>query len=237
MEVSNTEKLIPLVTYIQSAYDKSADTIGSRPAESLAVLVGDPTDNVVQKIIFDAHSENTRSTTTLNTTYLNPAIKKMWQDYKLRVIGIEHSQPGLKRPSQPDLDYFAKMSEALNLETLITPILFTTPDGGFKVFPYIYHRSTGKVTEAELLVISESAYKRQKKQLMKVSKEDTPTSTVPTVVPVKTKDRFKKMIRYTTLFCHSSFNLLATLLLILAGWIAISITPSIIVRLTETLLP
>ena len=102
----------PKMQILESAYNEIINTIGSRPAESGGLLFGKEDDMIVRKFVFDKHAQTTRSTYTFNTEFLNPEIKRIWNDEGLSCIGFIHSHPhGYGRPSPPDIEYFASMFE------------------------------------------------------------------------------------------------------------------------------
>lgn len=230
------EQLPPKVVFKQSACDKLTNTVGFRPAESGALLFSDPQDDVVQVVVFDEKAVVTRSTYTPDNDFLTAEIKRIWKKSRLLPCGIAHSHPGLETPSGYDLDYFMKLSKSISRETLITPIVFTAPDGGFTIHPFIFYQSGGKVIKAELQVISDAEYYRQKQSTMKLSKAPNTPPTPAGKEVIQSRNWFTQFAIKTDKICQITFNLLAVLMLGLLGWVCVAVTPAFIIRLTEILL-
>lgn len=139
---------------LESAYNEIINTIGSRPAESGGLLFGKEDDMIVQKFVFDKHARITRSSYTFNTEFLNPEIKRIWNDEGLSCIGFIHSHPhGYGRLSPPDLEYFSSMFECMPRKHYITPIVFTVPDGGFKINAHILRNGERNTSSADIVIL------------------------------------------------------------------------------------
>ena len=144
----------PKMKILESAYNEIINTIGSRPAESGGLLFGKEDDMIVQKFVFDKHARITRSSYTFNTEFLNPEIKRIFNEEGLSCIGFIHSHPhGHGRPSPPDLKYFASMFEYMPRKHYITPIVFTVPDGGFKVNAHILRNGEKNTSSADIVIL------------------------------------------------------------------------------------
>jgi len=70
----------------------------------------------------------------------------------LSLIGIIHSHPnGYNSLSGPDLNYFGDLlTTSLTRKKFFAPIVFTIPDGGFKLFPHILNNKGGYSATAQL---------------------------------------------------------------------------------------
>ncbi|SDR66967.1 JAB domain-containing protein [Polaribacter sp. KT25b] len=156
----------------QSAFDEIKATIGNKPAESGGLLFGSRKDFTVTRFLFDKNSINTRSSYTFNTGYLNPIIKKWWDEEELELLGFIHSHPyGLGRLSQPDKDYFASQFKNIDVEKFLTPLVFSAKDGGFKFIPLAYNKNgTVDTLELEIVTNSNEITKKKKKSTRKKKK-------------------------------------------------------------------
>jgi proteasome lid subunit RPN8/RPN11 len=147
----------------QSAFEEIKATIGNKPAESGGLLFGSRKDFIVTRFLFDKNSINTPSSYTFNTGYLNPIIKKWWEENELELLGFIHSHPfGLGRLSEPDKKYFASQFKNIDVEQFLTPLVFSAKDGGFKFIPLAYTKN-GTVEQLELEIISDSKKTTKKK--------------------------------------------------------------------------
>lgn len=136
----------------ESAFNEIVNFIGAKPAESGGALFGREDDYVIRKFVPDVNAKTSRATYTINTDYLNPVIKKLWEEDGLSLIGIVHSHPnGLSSLSRPDLHYFGDLLKtSLTRRKFFAPIVFTIPDGGFKLFPHILNNEGGYSSTAQL---------------------------------------------------------------------------------------
>lgn len=153
------------VAFSPKAFEQIKKTIGSRPAESGGALFGNP-ENLKSPIpyitdfVFDNGANATRVTYSINTKFLNPVIHDKWDNHGLELHGIIHSHPGgCSRPSSPDMEYFHNMHTYMERPFLITPIIFTEPDGGFKMFCYLVGPGTPAI-EAEYCIMDEKEYEK-----------------------------------------------------------------------------
>jgi len=150
----------PKMQILESAYNEIISTIGSRPAESGGLLFGKEEDMIVRKFVFDKHAQTTRSTYTFNLEFLNPEIKRLWNDEGLSCIGFIHSHPhGYGRLSSPDVEYFHSMFESMPRKHYITPIVFTVPDGGFKLNAHIMPDKSRETINADVEVLPDDYFK------------------------------------------------------------------------------
>lgn len=148
----------------QSAFDEIKATVGNKPAESGGLLFGSRKDYTVTRFLFDKNSINTQSSYTFNTGYLNPIIKKWWEEEGLELIGFLHSHPfGIGRLSEPDKKYFASQFKNIDVEKFLTPIIFSDKDGGFKFIPLVFNKD-GTIDKLELEIISETKKTLKKKK-------------------------------------------------------------------------
>ena len=164
------------VAFSPKAFEQIKKTIGSRPAESGGALFGKP-ENLrsaipyITDFVFDNEANATRVTYSINTKFLNPVIHDMWDNHGLELHGIIHSHPGRNnRPSGPDITYFHNMHTYMERPFLITPIIFTEPDGGFKMFCYLVGPDTPAI-EVEYCIMDEKEYERAIAELGTVKQE------------------------------------------------------------------
>ena len=177
----------PKMKILESAYNEIISTIGSRPAESGGLLFGKEDDMVVRKFVFDKHAHTTRSTYTFNTDFLNPEIKKIWNEEGYSCIGFIHSHPhGYGRLSSPDIEYFTSMFESMPRKHYITPIVFTVPDGGFKMNAHILPSQSKETISVDIEVLPDDYFQN------KVSSDEKPSSESPNIFFVKGFERRKK---------------------------------------------
>jgi proteasome lid subunit RPN8/RPN11 len=141
--------------FTTSAYNNIIDTIGSQPAELGGLLFGNEEDCIVRKFVFDKNATVTRATYSFNVAYLNKEIKRLWEDEALSCIGFIHSHPrDFGRPSFPDIQYFTEMFQYMPRKLYLIPIVYTVPDGGFDLRPYILRKGKSQpecVDKIELL--------------------------------------------------------------------------------------
>ena len=167
------------VAFSPKAFEQIKKTIGSRPAESGGALFGKPEDlksaiPYITDFVFDNGASTTRVTYSINTKFLNPVIHDMWDNHGLELHGIIHSHPGgCSRPSGPDMEYFHNMHTYMERPFLITPIIFTEPDGGFKMFCYLVGPDTPAI-EGEYCIMDEKEYEKAIAELSTVKQEEKP---------------------------------------------------------------
>ena len=159
MKKNNTKNKRPKMQFLESAYNEIISTIGSLPAESGGLLFGKEDDFVVRKFVFDKNARTTRSTYTFNTDFLNPEIKRLWNDEGLSCIGFIHSHPhGYGRLSPPDVQYFSSMFESMPRKHYLTPIVFTIPDGGFKINAHILPNGSTETISADVQILPDDYF-------------------------------------------------------------------------------
>lgn len=164
----------PKMQFLESAHNEIINTIGSRPAESGGLLFGKEDDYVVQKFVFDKHAKVTRSTYTFNTEFLNPEIKRLWNEEQLSCIGFIHSHPnGYERLSPPDVEYFSSMFDCMPRKHYLTPIVFTAPDGGFKLNAHILPNGSKKTIKADVEILPDDYYERNSGESVTVIAKET----------------------------------------------------------------
>ncbi len=126
-----------------SAYYAMLNYIGSLPAESGGALFGYEEDNVIRRFVPDEDAQTTSSSYTMNTDFLNPTIKQLWENESLSLLGIAHSHPqGSKYLSNPDKNYFTDLLKDMPRKKFYTPIIFAMPDGKLDVFPYVFSQNS-----------------------------------------------------------------------------------------------
>jgi len=146
----------------EGAFYDMVNYIGSRPAESGGAGFGYESDGIIRDFVPDVNAKATRSSYTMNTPFLNQEIKTRWEKEKKSLLLIAHAHPyGSKNLSRPDKDYFAELLKYMPREKFYTPILFTIPDGGLKVFPYVYEKGSTIPQKVRLEIVPDD-YKEQK---------------------------------------------------------------------------
>lgn len=169
------------VVFSQQAYDKIRMTVGNRHAESGGALFGYPNDlrspfPFISDFVFDIGASTTHVTYSIDTKFLNPVIHDLWEKHGLEFFGIVHSHPvGCRYPSNPDMAYFHRMHTYMERPFLITPIIFTQPDGGFKLFCYLVGPNTPAI-EVDYCIMNEEDYKKATTELLKEGSESLETS-------------------------------------------------------------
>ena len=140
------------------AFFALVDFIGSNPAEMGGAGFGYEDDMVIREFIPDVHAKTTRGTYTINTDYLNPIIKKMWEEKGYSLIMIAHSHPhGYSKLSRPDQEYFEDMlTTSIKRDSFFAPVVFTIPDGGFNIFPHILNSKGKWIGTGSLEVVNDS---------------------------------------------------------------------------------
>ena len=185
----------PKMKILESAYNEIINTIGSRPAESGGLLFGSEENMIVQKFVFDKHARTTRSTYTFNTDFLNPEIKRIWNDEGLSCIGFIHSHPhGSGRLSPPDVEYFSSMFECMPRKHYITPIVFTVPDGGFKLNAHILPNQSRETINADVEVLPDDYFQNKVSPIEKQSPESPNIFFVKGFVKQNKSDAVVRMI-------------------------------------------
>ena len=149
-------KKITTMKICESAFYGIIDFIGSQKAESGGLLFGYENDYIVRKFIPDIHAETTFNTYSINADYLNPIITKLWNEKNLSVIGAVHSHPNnLPALSEPDNNYFNKLRQNMPRKKFFTPIVFTVPDGGFRLYSYVFLENMKKSVPAKYEIVSD----------------------------------------------------------------------------------
>ena len=170
--------------FLESVHNDIVNTIGSLPSESGGLLFGKEDDFVVRKFIFDKPAQVTRSSYTFCTEFLNPVIKKLWDEEGLSCIGFIHSHPyGYDRLSPPDMNYFRSMFEFMPRKKYLTPVVFTVPDGGFKINAHILPRDSKETILADIEILPDNFYNQKttnkNKPIMKNTIYDLPGNITP----------------------------------------------------------
>lgn len=176
----------PKMQFIEGVLNEIINTIGSRPSESGGLLFGKEDDYIITKFVFDRNAKVTASTYTFNTDYLNPEIKRLWDDEGLSCIGFIHSHPkGYSNLSIPDIEYFNRMFKTMPRKRYLTPIVFTVPDGGFKIHAHILPANSRETVRADIEILPDDYYKNNNLQ--------HPTNTVNQDVIVMSACRKSKL--------------------------------------------
>jgi len=186
------------VAFSRKAIEQIEKTIGSRHAEDGGALFGKPEElespiPYIREFVFDDSANTTCVTYTINTKKLNPIIHKMWEQDGLELQGLIHSHPvGCRYPSGPDMTYFHRMHTYMDRRFLITPIVFTQPDGGFKIFCYLVGPDTPAI-EVDYCVMDETEYKNAIAKIEGKSQEFK----VEPEIPIVTEHEVSKGIDYS----------------------------------------
>lgn len=153
----------PLVMrFTNNAYHDIVNTIGNKTAESGGLLFGKLDDYVVRKFVYDKDARVTGGSYTFNTKFLNPEIKRLWDDEKLACIGFIHSHPwGMKTPSYMDMRYFHNMFPKMPRIMYLVPIVSTIPDGGFNLNPCILFEGDKDIVVADKIELEIEPHESQ----------------------------------------------------------------------------
>ncbi len=183
-----------------SAYADMVNYIGSRPAESGGAFFGYEEDNVIRHFVADINAKTTLASYTMDTPFLNHRINEEWEKRRRSLLGIVHAHPyGHPNLSNPDKKYFEDLLKHMSRVKFYTPIIFTIPDGGLKVFPYVYEKGSSTPVAAELEIVSDNykvkkAVKTQKDTKVKTEAKSNfvfiiqSTKEKPSGIPSKTKE-------------------------------------------------
>lgn len=142
--------------FYRRAYDEMIPTVGSLPAETGGILLGDRDDYIVKKFIFDENGSSRSAGYDPDIDFINQEIKREWEQNGLALIGFLHSHPrGVSRLSGDwgnntgDIGYIKAIFKAIpSMEKFLVPIIYSTYDGGErKIFPYV--AMSGKEEEYE----------------------------------------------------------------------------------------
>lgn len=195
-----------------SAYNALVSFTGFLPAESGGALFGYENDSVIRHFVPDENAKTTRSSYSFNTSFLNPVIKSLWEEQKLSLLGIAHSRPyGNCQLSKPDRDYFVDLLKDIPRKHFYTPIIHTIPDGGLKVFPYVYEKDSISPKAVELEIVSDD-YKKPKEISTPTQKKTEVTNNYVLLMhpkgketTTKTKDNLLIAVSITIIFCAVFF--------------------------------
>lgn len=137
---------------------------GSRPAESGFHLFLRPEEYRspyprVMECIFDPGKNATCATYTIDDEFVNGHIHSEWDNKHLEYGGPGHTHPfGCPFPSNFDMDYYHEMFTYMDRPFLITPIVFTEPDGGFQMFCYLVGPNTPAIP-VDYCVMNDEEYR------------------------------------------------------------------------------
>ncbi len=141
------------MVFTREAYAAMTETVGTFPAETGGILLGNRDDYVVQKFIFDANASTGSTSYDPDIAFLNREVKREWEENGLAFLGFVHSHPrGLSRLSGDmgngigDQGYIQRIFDSMpNLTHFLAPIVF--PSSGkmaMKIFPHIVRRENVK---------------------------------------------------------------------------------------------
>ena len=130
--------LIEKMRMRHQVYDDIKGSIGSMPAESGGVLLGNPNSLVIECFVFDIMAATNRTVYQPNTKFLNSVLKGRDNQF----VGIVHSHTkGGRTLSQQDRNAaWSNMTSPGNphLNAYMIPLIQTIPDTGrFEIIPYI----------------------------------------------------------------------------------------------------
>jgi proteasome lid subunit RPN8/RPN11 len=142
----------------KEALYKIINHLGFKKAEAGGALFGKEEDFIIQEYVPDIGAKTTAVTYTIDTAYLNPIVKKLWDEKGYSLLGIIHSHPhGYHSLSGPDRAYFKDLlTTGINREKFYAPIVFTIPDGGFNIFPHVLDSKGEYIKTEEIELINEN---------------------------------------------------------------------------------
>ena len=142
-----------IMRFSKDAWLNIKSTVGSLPAETGGMLLGDVKTGVVKRFVFDAGNNQRRTGSAYDpdVEFLNAHLDKA-RDEGLDLLGFMHSHPrGVSRLSngygnKGDVAYLKTIFSAMpEIAYLYTPIVFSTADGGaFDVFSYLATRGNAE---------------------------------------------------------------------------------------------
>lgn len=118
--------------FTAGALDDLRTSVGHLPAETGALLGGDPRTGLISQVRFDAGATRTGTAYTPDVDRLNALLRDQWNPQGIRLLGFAHSHPaGHVRPSAGDALYARRILEAIDdLDQFEMPIVQTQPDTG-----------------------------------------------------------------------------------------------------------
>lgn len=141
----------------QSAFLDIVNFIGKKPAESGGALFGFEEDYIIREFIPDTNAKTSRSTYEINTKYLNPIVKDLWDKRQLSLIGIIHSHPsGYSDLSGQDMLYFQDLLSSMKRKKFFAPIVFSIAEGKFEMFAHQLDKDGDYVKTLPIDIISDS---------------------------------------------------------------------------------
>jgi len=135
--------------FTQDAYNEILKTVGTLPAETGGILLGNRDDYVAQKFVFDKSAHTGSASYDPDLKFLNNVVKREWEENGLALLGFVHSHPtGFSRLSGDmgngigDIGYIKTIFSAMpNLDKFLVPIIFPEGKRGkFQIFPYMASR-------------------------------------------------------------------------------------------------
>lgn len=122
----------------RQAHDDMKGSMGSLPAESGGVLIGDPNTLIIECFVFDIMAATNSTVYQPNTKFLNSVLKGRNETF----LGIAHSHmKGSRTLSQQDRNAaWSNITSPGNphLNAYLMPLIQTIPDTGrFEIIPYI----------------------------------------------------------------------------------------------------
>lgn len=120
------------VVFTRTAFEDVLASVGHLPAETGALLGGDPEKGVICMVRFDANAKRTSAQYSPDHEWVNRLLKEEWNPAGVRLFGFVHSHPrGAVSPSTGDAHYAERILAAIpDLERLVMPIVQTAPDTG-----------------------------------------------------------------------------------------------------------
>jgi len=116
----------------REAYELIQRTVGSRPAETGAVLGGSRAKGLITRVHLDASAAITRTTYSPDIAEVNRLLREEWDRDDVDFMGFVHSHPaGYPSPSGGDQVYADRILCALpRLDGLMVPIVRSSADAG-----------------------------------------------------------------------------------------------------------
>ncbi len=157
----------------ESAFYQMINHIGAQPAESGGAGFGYESDNVIRDFVPDLNAKTTPSTYAMNTPFLNKEIETKWEKEKKSLLAIAHAHKhGLPDLSGPDRAYFKDLLSYMPRKKFYAPVLYTIPDGGLKVFPYVYEKGSDVPKKVRLEIVPDDYEEQQETVVQKSEKSE-----------------------------------------------------------------
>ncbi len=155
----------------QDAFFDMINFVGSKRAESGGFLFGYDYDHVLRRFVPDKKATTTSASYAIDADGMNPIIQKLWKKEQLQTKGIIHSHPpGSTKLSGADIRYFNDLRTYVKRKYWFAPLVQTIPDGGLKVFPFVFIEGSDQPYPTKLEVVSND-YNETINESSKIKKE------------------------------------------------------------------